>query len=57
MTDKAQHCCKNLNIVRDEIMVEKNDFVFKVTITYCSSYGSKKYGGTGISDGKKIHTR
>ncbi len=57
MTDLQLHCCKNLNIIREEIKLERNDFEFKVHITYCTSCGSIKYGTTGIQDGKKIHTR
>lgn len=57
MTDLQLHCCKNLNIIREEIKLERNDFEFKVHITYCTSCGSIKHGTTGIQDGKKIHTR
>ena len=54
MTDVQLHCCKNLNIVREEVIVERNEFEFKIHITYCTGRGSVKHGKTGIKDGKKV---
>ncbi len=49
-----QHCCRNLNIVREEVKIETNGFSFKVYLTYCTGCGSIKHGTTGIKDGKKV---
>ena len=57
MTDLQLHCCKNLNIIREEVKLERDGFEFKVYLTYCTGCGSIKHGTTGIQDGKKIHTR
>ena len=48
------HCCKNLNIIREEVMIERNGYSFKLYLTYCTGCGSIKHGTTGLQDGKKI---
>jgi len=50
----SQGCCNDVTITQKNVTVEIEDFSFIVRIQFCSNCGSKKSGGTGISDGKKI---
>ena len=52
--DLQLHCCKNLNIIREEVMIERNGYSYKLYLTYCTGRGSIKHGTTGLQDGKKI---
>ena len=48
------HCCEKLIVNREETSVVADGIEFPVTIVYCKSCGSIKYGGTGIKDGKLL---
>ena len=53
----SQGCCNNVTITQRQVVVELDDLFFTVRIQFCSNCGSKKSGGTGIRDGKKVRNK